>query len=334
MKKLSVQTEKNNYEILFENGLINRINEYINPNVKKIFIITDKNVEKLYFNQLISSLNNYEGQFISLFPGDINKNIENVLLIINKMSQFDMSENDLIISFGGGVITDIASLCANLYLNGINYLQIPTTLNAMVNWSLLGKNNVNTRFVKNKIGTFYPPEKIIIDPLLLQTLDKEHYNNGMAEIIKIAFIKDKMLFEQLENDYNISEIVFRTVQLHLEIMNNENKFLNFGNIIGKFIEELENFNILYGQALSVGMSVITKNSIKKGFCPVKCLFRLNGLLTKFSLPITYEYEKNNFIDYVKNQSSINNEIELVIPTDIGQVKLIKININEITGWII
>lgn len=224
----------------------------IKNSIPEGFVITDKNISDRY-NSLISNKN-----FI-ISPGEKSKSLENYKEIMGLLGN-----TNTIVALGGGVVGDLSGFIASTYKRGINLIQIPTTLLAMVDSSIGGKNGLNLGSRKNYIGTIYQPKQILIDPLFLDTLPEEEFQNGIAEIVKYAYLFGKPSLERLKSgltakDVDIEEIISLCCENKLEVVKKDEfdsgfrHILNFGHTIGHAIELL--CNLSHGKAVSIGMVI-------------------------------------------------------------------------------
>ena len=204
MEKIRVHLHReidDSYDIIIGNNLFEKIATGLTKlNLGKIAIITDSNVKKLYGEKFLKILkqNNLDARMVAFPFGEKNKTRKNKEKIEDYLISEGLSRDSLIIALGGGVVGDLAGFVASTYMRGINLIQIPTTLLAIVDSSIGGKTAVDTSLGKNLIGTFFQPKKVFIDLDLLNTLPKEEMKNGIAEIIKHAIIADKDLFRFIE----------------------------------------------------------------------------------------------------------------------------------------
>lgn len=217
------------------------------------FVITDKNVFKNYKRLIEQSGNRY---FV-IKSGENSKSIETYAKIIK-----NLKDDDRIISFGGGVVGDIAGFVASTYKRGVPLIQVPTTLLAMVDSSIGGKNGINLKKKKNYLGTIYQPKMVLIDPLFLETLPLNEFRNGIAEIIKYGMIFNKPLLKRIEKklnatDEDLERIIACCCKIKAKVVELDEQdkgyrhTLNFGHTIGHALELLH--NLKHGQAISIGM---------------------------------------------------------------------------------
>ncbi len=266
------------YNVFFTQSIFEELPSiFAQKNLKKtnaIFIISDHNVAKLYLQNLELTLKNagYEKVFsIVIKTGEKSKSLVNYNKIIKKISQYnELSRDSAIIALGGGVVGDLAGFCASTILRGINFINIPTTLLAMSDSSIGGKNGINTSYGKNSLGSFYTAHAVVIAPQFLQTLNQKEFNSGFFEILKISLIKDKTFFNYLEENYNkiiekkhkeLSTTILTSIEHKLKIVEDDfleqkqlRYLLNYGHTYGHALEKYLNYNkISHGHAVAIGM---------------------------------------------------------------------------------
>jgi 3-dehydroquinate synthase len=251
-------------------------------------IITDSNLTKFY-PTLINK------NSIILPAGEQSKSLENYFKIVNKLE-----DTNTILAFGGGVIGDLAGFCASTYRRGIDLIQIPTSLLAMIDSSIGGKNGVNLGERKNYLGTIYHPDKVIIDTLFLKTLPKKEFNNGISEAIKYYLLFDSPKLEYLENPQtNLENLIIECCKTKINVIEKEEldrgyrHLLNFGHTLGHAIEL--SCNLSHGEAISIGMVGELKIAQELGLIKnnkiqiAKELFKKNNL--PYELPFDFDLEK-------------------------------------------
>jgi 3-dehydroquinate synthase len=239
----------------------------------KVLIISDENISPLYLSTLKEALN-YFTVFEYVMPsGEMNKDECQLLHILSLLSQYDFHRDDTLIALGGGVVTDLTGLVASLYRRGVHFIQMPTSLLAMVDASIGGKTAINYAGLKNNVGSFYHPSAIIIDVKTLTTLPERELNSGMAEIIKHAILEGSSspLYTDLLDEIDVpflsnktalwANLIFSTLQSKLRFvlidpfeMGGTRALLNLGHTIGHAIEASTDFNVyLHGEAVSIGL---------------------------------------------------------------------------------
>ena len=248
-------------------------------NYDKFFVLTDENIYRIYSSLFASLIPEKEIVKIVLPAGEQSKNIENVMLIWNKLIEGKAGRDSLLINIGGGTISDMGGFAASCYKRGIDFVNIPTTLLAMIDASIGGKNGINFNNYKNQIGLFSEPQSIIINPNFLKTLNERDILSGLAEMMKYAFIADTS-FLDLDID-NYQDFIEKAATTKDEIVsldvkeNGLRKILNFGHTIGHALEsyylEKENY-LTHGEAVSLGIYSALYLSVKYCGLDEKWLF--------------------------------------------------------------
>lgn len=337
------------YDILIERGLIKNIAPYVKKvtEAKKITVITDTNVEKYYAENVISSLKN-SGFDTSLFvyeAGEKSKNLGTIQNMYSHMADFRMSRKDIVVALGGGVCGDMAGFAAATYMRGIDFIQIPTSLLAQVDSSVGGKTGVDIAQGKNLVGAFHQPILVIIDPDTLSTLPEYYINDGMAEVIKYGCIKDSALFKTLE-DKNaleiIDDVIETCVSIKRDVVNRDEKeagermILNFGHTLGHSLEKIYNFEGLsHGQAVAVGMVMITEASERAGLTEKGTLERLIPLCKKYNLPVSDNADVKEIISYcASDKKAGGGSVNLVLLKKIGESFIRKTPLDELDSFIV
>ncbi len=346
MKKISVNAS-GKYDILISSGILCEAGKLIKETLPstKAFILCDTNVAPLYLNTVKASLeqNGYE-VFSHVYPaGEESKRLSTVESILSDMAQAKLSRKDIAIALGGGVCGDVCGFCAAIYMRGIKFVQIPTSLLAMVDSSVGGKTAVDMPEGKNLVGAFHQPSLVICDVDVLKTLPDKYMRDGMAEVIKYGCICDKELFEILEartssNLYDgIDEIVARSVDTKRKFVE-EDEFesgprmaLNFGHTFGHSLEKSYNFkDISHGEAVGIGMVIAAKGGEQNGETAVGTSDRLASLLNKYSLPVCDpKYGVKELFDGIKHDKKAGSgNINFVLISEIGNYFIKKMNLDS------
>jgi len=281
LKEVKVNIKDNSYKILIGKGIIKNLGSLIGEYPKSVqaCIISDENVSNLYLGKLEKSISGFvDNSHVVIIPsGEEHKNLYTIKKIYDSITAKGLSRDSLIFSLGGGVVGDIAGFVASTYMRGIDYIQIPTTLLAQVDSSVGGKTGVNHKLGKNLIGTFYQPKGVFIDPDLLKTLQEREIKSGLVEIVKHSIIRNRKLFEYIENNLNsifdlnpevLEKIIEENCKIKAEIVTIDEKekglrvILNFGHTIGHALETIDKYKtIRHGEA--VGFGIIAASFIGK-----------------------------------------------------------------------
>ena len=264
MKSIKADT----YSVYFKHEGYNVLNELIrSKKYSSIFLLVDENsLEYCYPNFFPLLEVDDKIEIIEIKSGEIHKNIHTCLNVWNELTKLNADRKSLLISLGGGVITDLGGFVASTYKRGIDFVNIPTTLLSMVDASIGGKTGVDLGVVKNQIGMFANPELVIVDSLYLTTLDEREKCSGMAEILKYGLIYDYKVIHKLKqtNNFNINDLIHRSIAVKNEIVlqdpkeNNIRKILNFGHTLGHaiesyFLESDDKDSLTHGESIAIGM---------------------------------------------------------------------------------
>jgi 3-dehydroquinate synthase len=319
------------YDVYIEKGIINQCDRFINPE-KEIVIITDDNIPQAYIDVLTSKLN-VKATYI-LNAGESLKNANEVNFIIESLIKKGITRSVTLIALGGGVIGDLTGFIASIYMRGVDFIQIPTSLLSQIDSSIGGKVGINTSTMKNAVGSFYQPKVVLIDPDTLDSLEERHFNNGMAELIKHALIDGKGLFKDLiEKDIkaNIEDFIYRSLLVKKAHVINDvqdkgvRQILNFGHTIGHALEQYSNYELLHGEAIAIGMLKMAKGTDYEE--------DLKNLFHKFSLVIEYPYDQEKILEYIKTDKKvIDNTLNLIVIKEVGNPFIKPIKVNDITEY--
>ncbi len=284
------------YGIVTENGAIDRIEQYI-PLDKNVLIVTDSGVPKEYSQKIFEKCVN--AHIVTLPQGEESKSLKNFELLLKKMVEYGFDRTDRVIAVGGGVVGDLSGFAASCYMRGIDFYNVPTTLLSQVDSSVGGKTAIDFEGVKNIVGAFYPPKKVVIDPILLKTLDRRQFFAGLAECIKMAATSDKELFEMIENSNDIKkdifEIIIRSLAIKLDVVEKDPKekslrrVLNFGHTVGHAIESYFGGTLLHGECVALGMLPMSGDAARA---------RIRNVLKKYGLPQTVECTPDDLRPYL------------------------------------
>lgn len=319
MKKIKVHINNKNsqdYPIFIGIGLLEQINQLLDISTySKTLIVTDKNIPSSLVKKLQAAIS-IPNSIVVLESGERNKNLDNVKKIIGALSDFGGDRKSLVINLGGGVIGDIGGFAASIYMRGIDFIQIPTTLLSSVDASVGGKVGVNFSGIKNLIGTFQQPIAVIIDVDILSTLSEREFVSGFAEIIKHGLIVDKKYFQTVTakkpQDFSQKElidIIEKSCQIKIDTVsddekeNSVRKLLNFGHTVGHAIEaiSLESKKpLLHGEAISIGMIAEAKISKNLGLLADEEYSLVEQSLTKAGLPTTFDLPIDKILEKIKS----------------------------------
>ena len=362
MKTQVIRTKNKIYSIYVGNNIIKILPQKIKsicPQAKKIAVIFDKGVPQKYKKIILNGLSKYQ-----LFNFDFNssektKSIKSVNFFLNKLFSKNFNRTDLIIGVGGGITGDLSGFVASIFKRGINFISVPTTLLAQVDASIGGKTGINSKYGKNLIGSFSQPKLVISDTCFLKSLNKKEMICGYAEILKHAVINDKKFFNWLlfntkhifsHNSEKLIYAITKSCKIKLFYVNQDTNeknlrmILNFGHTFAHAIEVKNNYSkkITHGEAVLIGMILVTKLSVMKKVCSLKTLEFLITIYKNNNLNYILEkYKKtkeiNTLIPYLKNDKKNNDDnINFILLKKIGktaQPNEYKISMKELKGHI-
>lgn len=339
MKTISVNASKS-YNVLIGSGLIGSLSDFFkSANISgRLAVITDKTVDALYGERVTDVLSDsYDCVKYVTDGGEESKSGAEFLNILEFLAQNEFTRSDVIVALGGGVIGDLAGFVASCYLRGVKLVQIPTTLLAMVDSSVGGKTAINLKAGKNLAGAFCQPDLVIADTDVLSTLSEDDFKCGMGEVIKYGMIFDKDLLNLLDKgmENNSEEVIARCVDLKRIVVERDEKdhgdrqLLNFGHTLAHAIEKQTGFAIPHGQAVAIGMSIITAVSVRKGVCEKEVWNVLESLLNKYGLPQAIDIDNSTlYTTTTVDKKRKGNSITVVLPESKGKAVLKKMTVSE------
>ncbi len=353
MKTVNVDLGKDSYRIEIERGLLDHVGEKLKSLTKaeKIAVITDHNVRRLYGEKIRRVLKEagFDVKVIAIPAGESSKNLHVLGDVLEALAGFDMSRSDAVVTFSGGVPGDLGGFAAASYMRGIPFFQIPTTILAQIDSSVGGKVAVDLPAGKNLAGAFYQPKGVFIDPDLLHTLPTRYIHDGLAEAVKYGCIGDRELFELFENlqseedlEEKMEEIILRSVLQKVKFVeedqfdNGSRQMLNFGHTIGHAIERYFHYNTYtHGEAVAIGMSLLTAQTEKLGITEAGSTERLLAVLKKLSLPTSIGVAAEELIPHIlHDKKRRGKEITLVTMDTIGKASLAKVATDRLGEYVV
>ncbi len=343
MNKISVNLNERSYDILIGKDSLDSLSDFLlQKKYSKIFILTDKNVDKHCASRLYEVLNNSKIHFEKIVTeaGEKTKSFLFLEKICEEILEKGLDRKSLIIAFGGGVIGDLSGFIASILLRGIDFVQIPTTLLSMVDSSVGGKTAINSNFGKNLIGSFYQPKLVICDLNFLNSLPQRELSSGYAEVLKYGLIRDIKFFEYLEKNFSeifnlneevLEKIISRSCEIKAEIVgidekeSGERALLNFGHSFGHIFETEVNYSdeILHGEAVALGMLMACEMSYNFKMIGENDVFRIKNHLEKVGfvidpLKIRKKWDEKNLVSHIyKDKKNENQNLTFILLEEIG-----------------
>ena len=345
IQEINLNLEKNSYKILVGKSIFNKITDFLqNKNYSKIIVISDKNVAKIYRNNFIKILPNID--FIEIESGESSKSFDNLQKVCEEILQKNIDRKTLLIAFGGGVVGDLTGFCASILLRGLDFVQIPTTLLAMIDSSVGGKTAINSKFGKNLIGSFYQPKLVICDIDFLETLPNREFRAGYAEIVKYGFIFDEKFFDYLDENLDkifakdqqiLQKIIARSCEIKSQIVardereKGERAILNFGHTFAHIFETETNYSgeLNHGEAVAIGMMMASQLSFEIALINKEINDKILNHLQKSGFELNVKnirsnWNLKNLINHLfKDKKTENNQLTFILLEKIGKAKICK-----------
>lgn len=346
-EKLWVDLGENSYNIIFDtsfDGLAQALETIGAP--QKLLIITDTNVDRLYGEMVLNSLrrSGYDVQKAVFPAGERYKRMDTILDICRACVEHQMDRKSMILALGGGVVGDMAGFAAAIYMRGIRFVQLPTTLLSQSDSSVGGKTGIDFMDGKNILGSFHQPSLVYMNVDTLKTLPVEEFISGMGEVIKHGVIRDAAFFQYLaENREQVqsrdSECLIHMAKKNCAIKaavvtedekeNGLRAILNFGHTAGHAIESAFDFSLTHGACVGIGMIVAAKIAMEKQIFPEGDYWRLVKILEDYGFPIHIQLpETKRVMEFMKRDKKVSEgRLKFILPERIGSVT-VRENVTE------
>ncbi len=318
---IPIKTQVGNYDIILERGALAKVGELLSLD-RRVLIVTDTGVPREYCDKVASACLT---PVIYTFPeGEASKSFDTYKALLSTLVENGFTRTDAVIAVGGGVVGDLAGFVASTFMRGIDFYNIPTTLLSEVDSSVGGKTAIDFMGIKNIVGAFYPPKRVLIDPDTLKTLPARQISNGIAEAVKMAATSDPELFEYLETcdirdmgylDFVIARslLVKKSVVEEDEREGGLRRVLNFGHTLAHAIESVSGFDYYHGECVALGMLPMCSEEVRE---------RLVRLLEKFSLPTEFSSNADLLIEAARHDKKLSGDsIALVFVSKVGEFEI-------------
>ncbi len=346
MKRIAIETE-HPYDLLVGDRLLPRCGEEIARRIAPCAaaILSDDTVDALYGATVERSLAAAGFTVIRIVfaHGEGSKNLETLSDVLEALAGASLTRSDLIVALGGGVVGDLAGFAAAVYLRGIRFVQLPTTLLAMIDSSVGGKTAVDLRAGKNLAGAFWQPELVLCDTGLLNSLPDCYRLDGLGEMIKYGMGFDAELLELLRKggwEQSPEALIARCISIKAAVVaadeqdNAVRQKLNFGHTAAHAIERCSKLSITHGRAVATGCAIVTRACVRRGMLPVEALSLLEETLTRCGLEAGCAFSAAELAQAAANDKKRRGgSITLVLPTRVGKCVLAPIPIEELEGFL-
>jgi 3-dehydroquinate synthase len=326
------------YPIHFQHKGYRELSKLISVNnYSTLFILVDENTFELCYPKFIPNLETDKKiEVIEIESGEIKKNLETCIGVWNAITELGGDRKSLIITLGGGVITDLGGFVASCFKRGIDFVNIPTTLLSMVDASVGGKTGIDLGVLKNQIGLFANPEMVIVDTAYLATVSDREIKSGTAEIIKYGITYDRKLLNEIKNNkkIHIEDLIFRSIEIKNEVVlqdpkeQNLRKILNFGHTLGHaiesfYLESRDKENLTHGEAIAIGMVCESFISSKLLDFPVEKVKEIKELVVSiYNKTRLLKKDFSKIMDLLKHdKKNVNGQINFVLLNDYEDCKI-------------
>ena len=344
MPDITVNLPQDSYKIVIAPGSLSQLGKQMQQlNLgKKVLVISNPEIFNYYGDICTQSLESagFETHTHLIPAGEEHKHLQSIQKVYDTALVNHLERSSTLVALGGGVIGDMTGFSAATWLRGVNFVQVPTSLLAIVDASVGGKTGVNHPQGKNLIGAFYQPKLVAIDPNLLKTLPPREFRAGMAEVIKYGVIWDEDLFSKLEHHPQLNTIdnvgsefletiVTRSCQAKAEVVSQDEKesglraILNYGHTIGHAVESLTDYKqFVHGEAVAIGMVAAGKIAVEMGLWTAEEARRQDALIAKTGLPteIPANVAIADILTAIQSDKKVKaGKVRFILPTAIGKV---------------
>lgn len=320
-------------DIIIDNGCISRAGELLGLDGGKVLVVTDTGVPSRYANTVSASIES-KGAAVNICTvpqGEANKSLQSYAKILEALVEGGFTRTDSVVAVGGGVVGDMAGFAAATFMRGIRFFNIPTTLLSQVDSSIGGKTAIDFAGVKNIVGSFHFPSKVLIDPQTLSSLPLRQLHNGLAEAIKMGATGDAELFAIIEQSsdlhHDLPQIIRHCLNYKKSVVDADpregglRRVLNFGHTVGHAIEACSGGQYLHGEAVSLGMLYFAEGEARN---------RITNVLKRYNLPVSHNIPAQTLLDFISHDKKASGDkITVVKVAEIGSFSFETIAIKEL-----
>ena len=346
MKTVSV-TASRNYDIHIDSGLLSQLGTQVAAlgKIQTVALVTETTVYPLYGKQAEDSLRQAGLNVVSfVFPaGASSKNANVYLELLNFLAKNRLTRTDALVALGGGVVGDLTGFAAATYLRGIRFVQVPTTLLAAVDSSVGGKTAIDLEVGKNLVGAFWQPSLVLCDTDTLDTLPREIFLDGCAEVIKYAILYDSDFFHYLASTgpgFDKAYVIERCVTMKRDVVardefdTGERRLLNLGHTVGHGVEAKSNFTLSHGKSVAIGTAIIARSAVNYQLLSQECAIKIENLLREFCLPVRTQDSAKELASFaLSDKKRTGDTVSLVVPRAIGRCEILTTPVEELEKFI-
>ncbi len=346
MRRIEV-TASRSYEVLLARGLLAHAGETLRAYTKaeKLLLVAGENVRALYAERVKSALEaaGFSVRLVPIPSGEGAKSLAVYAQLLRAAAEEQLGRSDAFVALGGGVTGDVTGFAAATWQRGADFVQIPTTLLAMVDSSVGGKTALNLESGKNQVGAFYQPCAVLCDPDTLTTLPEAQYRAGSAEVLKYGLLGDAAFCDSLARTPICEQeeaVIEKCVTMKRDIVHEDEfdrgrrQLLNLGHSFGHAIEACSGFTLLHGEAVAIGMALMARAASEKGWCGAETARRTLSLLRQYGLPTETSFGLDAMeAALLADKKRRGGVMNLVVPREIGQCEIVPVPLSELRGWL-
>lgn len=324
---LPIRLGERSYDVVIERGAISRAGELLDLN-RRVLILTDSGVPRCYAETVARAAK--EPTVLTLPAGEGSKSMKGLSDVLSAMFRAGMTRGDCVVAVGGGVCGDLAGFAAAVYMRGVDFYNVPTTLLAQVDSSIGGKTAINFEGVKNIVGAFWQPKRVLIDPDTLATLDRRQTVAGLCEAIKMAFTSDADLFRLIETEpfeQNLETIIEGALRIKRDVVERDEKetglrkILNFGHTLGHGIEAVAEPKLYHGECVALGMIPMCEGEARE---------KLIHVLQKVGLPTACTVSVDDMMRVVAHDKKATaGGVDCVLVSEVGKGRVVNLAVSEL-----
>lgn len=324
---IHLNLKENSYDIIIERGVLDKAGNLLNLD-RRVLVVTDSGVPEIYAQTVAKQCKS--PVICTVESGESSKSIETFEKLLHTMLENGFSRKDCVVAVGGGVVGDLSGFAASAYMRGIDFYNIPTTLLSQIDSSIGGKTAINFGGIKNIVGAFYQPKKVLIDPELLNSLPDRQISNGLAEAIKVALTSDKELFDIFENKdikENIDEIIVRSLNIKKSVVEQDEKesgirkILNFGHTVGHGIESSNTQGLYHGECVALGLVPMCSETIRP---------RVINVLKKCNLYNLVDFDWNKISEVMFHDKKADGDtVSVTVVNEVGNCEIVTMKCSHI-----
>ena len=344
MTRVTIAVPPRSYDALIENGLLERAGEQLRMVVgdrRPVFVVTVPPVRRKWGKKLVKSFSSagFKARWVEMRDGERAKKLVTVEQLAEKLTRLKADRSAVIVAFGGGVVGDVAGLLASLYMRGVDFVQIPTTVQAQLDAAIGGKTGVNLRTGKNLVGTFHQPRLVLIDSAVLSTLPEREFRAGLYEALKCGVIGNPGLFACLEkvqvkalrqDAVGLEWVIAESVRLKAEVVSLDEResglrrVLNFGHTIGHALEAESGYRrFLHGEAVAWGMIAATHIAAATDRIDQSAARRIRDAVLGFGKLPKVEARSRDIARWLQSDKKTRNGVlHFVLPREIARVEVV------------